>query len=128
MAESFAQVFGPLSEARYLIERGVDYRYEESRYQGTWVENKLPKFLSDFIISKTLKTKSRFEVVRLHAVPKALATKKELALIFQKNWNDLVSPGEVLYRQNSQAEEVMREAAEEGRVFNDTIYEKEVFM
>ena len=67
-------------------------------------------------------------MVRLHAVPKALATKKELALIFQKNWNDLVSPGEVLYRQNSQAEEVMREAAEEGRVFNDTIYEKEVFM
>ena len=128
LAESLAQVFGPLSEARYLIERGVDYRYEESRYQGTWVENKLPKFLSDFIISKTLKTKSRFEVVRLHAVPKALATKKELALIFQKNWNDLVSPGEVLYRQNSQAEEVMREAAEEGRVFNDTIYEKEVFM
>ena len=79
-------------------------------------------------ISKTLKMKSRFEVVRLHAVPKALATKKELALIFQKNWNDLVSPGEVLYRQNSQAEEVMREAAKEGRVFNDTIYEKEVFM
>ena len=128
LAESLAQVFGSLSEARYLIQRGVDYRYEESRYQGTWVENKLPKFISDFIISKTLKTKSRFEVVRLHAVPKVLASKKELALIFQKNWNDLVSPGEVLYRQNNQAEEVMREATEQGWIVNDSVYEKEVFM
>ena len=128
LAESLAQVFGPLSEARYLIERGVDYRYKKSRYQGTWVENMLPKFLSNFIISKTLKTKSRFEVVRLHAVPKVLATKKELALVFQKNWNDLVSHGEVIYRQNSQAEVVMREATEKGRIFNDIVHEKEVFM
>jgi hypothetical protein len=57
-----------------------------------------------------------------------LASKKELALIFQKNWNDLVSPGEVLYRQNNQAEEVMREATEEGWIVNDSVYEKEVFM
>jgi hypothetical protein len=128
LSESLAQVFGPIEDARYLIERGVDFEYQESRFQETWVEQRLPNFLSDFIILKTMKTKRRFEVVRVHAVPKALATKKETALIFEKYWNKLVSPGEVLYRQNSQTQALMDKATEDGLIVNDAVHEKEVFM
>jgi hypothetical protein len=128
LSESLAQVFGPIEDARYLIERGVDFEYEESRFQGTWVEHRLPNFLSGFIILKTMKTKRRFEVVRVHAVPKILATKKETALIFEKYWNKLVSPGKVLYRQNNQTQVLMDKATEDGLIINDAVHEKEVFM
>ena len=50
------------------------------------------------------------------------------ALIFQKHWNDLVSPGEVLYRQSDGAQQVIKKAAREGRIVNDSVHEKEVFM
>jgi len=92
------------------------------------VENRLPKFISNFLILRTLKTKRRFEVLRLHAVPGCLARKKEIALVFQKHWNDLVSPGEVLYRQSQKTEQLIEKAAEEGMIITDSVHEKEVFM
>ena len=128
LARSLAEVFGPLKDARYLIERGVDFEYETSWFRGTWLANSLPNFISDFIIARTLRTKRRFEILRVHAVPRCLAKKKETALIFQKHWNDLVSPGEVLYRQSDGAQQVIKKAAREGRIVNDSVHEKEVFM
>ena len=128
LARSLAEVFGPLKDARYLIERGADFEYDVSRFQGTWAEKVLPRFISDFIILKTLQTKRRFEILRVHAIPKCLARKKETALVFQKHWNKLVSPGEVLYRQSRKTQQVIEKAAEEGMIVNDSVYEKEVFM
>ena len=128
LTRSLAEIFGPLKDARYLIQRGADFEYDVSRFQGTWVENRLPKFMSDFIIRRTLKTKRRFEVLRLHAVPRCLARKKEIALIFQKHWNKLVSPGEVLYRQSQKTQQLIEKAAEEGMIVTDAVHEKEVFM
>jgi superfamily II DNA or RNA helicase len=128
LARSLAEVFGPLKDARYLIERGADFEYDVSRFQGTWVEKILPRFISDFIILKTLQTKRRFEILRVHAIPKCLAKKKETALVFQKHWNQRVSPGEVLYRQSHKTQQVIEKAAEEGMIVNDSVYEKEVFM
>ena len=106
----------------------MDFEYETSWFQGTWLANSLPNFISDFIIARTLRTKRRFEILRVHAVPRCLAKKKETALIFQKHWNDLVSPGEVLYRQSDGAQQVIKKAASEGRIVNDSVHEKEVFM
>ena len=84
--------------------------------------------MSDFIILRTLEIKRRFEVLRVHAVPKCLARKKEIALIFQKHWNKLVSPREVLYRQSDKIREMIEKAAEEGMIITDSVHEKEVFM
>ena len=128
LARSLAEVFGPLKDARYLIERGADFEYDVSRFQGTWVEKILPRFISDFVILKTLQRKRRFEILRVHAIPKCLAKKKETALVFQKHWNKLVSSGEVLYRQSRKTQQVIEKAAEEGMIVNDSVYEKEVFM
>ena len=128
LARSLAEVFGPLKDARYLIERGADFEYDVSRFQGTLVEKILPRFISDFVILKTLQTKRRFEVLRVHAVPRCLARKKEIALIFQKHWNKLVSPGEVLYRQSRKTQELIEKAADEGMIITDSVHEKEVFM
>ena len=128
LARSLAEVFGPLKDARYLIERGADFEYDVSRFQGTLVEKILPRFISDFVILRTLETKRRFEVLRVHAVPRCLARKKEIALIFQKHWNKLVSPGEVLYRQSRKTQELIEKAADEGMIITDSVHEKEVFM
>ena len=84
--------------------------------------------MSDFIILRTLEIKRRFEVLRVHAVPKCLPRKKEIALIFQKHWNKLVSPREVLYRQSDKIREMIEKAAEEGMIITDSVHEKEVFM
>ena len=128
LAKSLAEVFGPLKDARYLIERGADFEYQASRFEDTWLERLLPASWSSFLIRKTLETRRRFEVLRVHAVPKCLAKKKETALVFQKHWNDLVSPGEVLYRQSDGAQQLIENAVEEGMVVTDAVHEKEVFM
>ena len=86
-AEAMANVFGPVKDARYLIQREADFEYTESRFAGTWVLDKTPGFISSFIAKRTQVTKRRREVVKVHAVPKILARNKDRALIFQKNWN-----------------------------------------
>ena len=69
-AQAMADVFGPVKDARYLIQREADFEYSESRFAGTWVLNKTPEFISSFIAKRTQVTKRRREVVKVHAVPK----------------------------------------------------------
>ena len=130
MAEALAmaEVFGPVIDARYVIQREVDYQYQESRYADTWVTKHLPKFASDYIVKNSLETKYRREVVKVHAVPRELARNKKRASKFEEQWNIHVSPGNIWYYQDDGTKSMLQEAAEQGWLPYNRVRQKEVFM
>ena len=127
-AQAMADVFGPVKDARYLIQREADFEYSESRFTGTWVLDKTPEFISSFIAKRTQVTKRRREVVKVHAVPKILARNKDRALIFQKNWNLHVSPGSVWFYTHEGTKSMLQEAGEKDWLPDSIVHQKEVFL
>jgi len=127
-ANAMAEVFGPVTEARYVIQREADYQYQESRYADTWVTKHLPQFVSDYIVKNSLETKYRREVVKVHAVPRELARNKKRAEKFEEQWNHHVSPGNIWYYKDDGTKSMLKEAAEQGWLPYDRVRKKEVFM
>tara|TARA_B100000959_G_scaffold13764_2_gene13612 strand:- start:212 stop:3109 length:2898 start_codon:yes stop_codon:yes gene_type:complete len=127
-AEAMADAFGPIGNARYVIQREADFEYSQSRYANTWVTEKLPKFVSDYIVRQTMEVKYRREVVKVHAVPQELARNKKRALLFEEQWNLHVSPGCVWYTKDDGTKSMLREAADKKWLPDDIVREKEVFM
>ena len=126
--QAMADVFRPVADARYLIQRQADFEYSESRFKGSWVLEKTPAFISRFIEKRTQVTKRRREILKVHAVPKILARNKERALLFQKNWNIHVSPGNVWYYTHDGTKSMLKEAGEKGWLPTDPVHQKDVFM
>ena len=127
-AQAMADVFGPVKNARYVIQRQADFEYSESKFKGTWVLDKTPEFISRFIEKRTQVTKRRRETLKVHAVPSILARNKERALLFQKNWNIHVSPGNVWYHTHDGTKSMLQEAADKGWLPTDPVHQKDVFM
>ena len=127
-AQAMADVFGPVADARYVIQRKADFEYSESRFKDTWILDKTPEFISQFIEKRTQVTKRRREVLKVHAVPKILARNKERALLFQKNWNIHVSPGNVWYYTHEGTKSMLQEASEKDWLPKDPVHQKDVFM
>ncbi len=127
-AVAMAEVFGPVPEARYVIQREVDYQYEESRYADTWVTKHLPEFVSEYIVKNSMETKYRREVVKVHAIPRELARNKKRAQKFEQQWNHHVSPGNIWYYKDDGTKSMLQEAAEKGWLPYKRVRQKEVFM
>ena len=127
-AQAMADVFGPVKDARYVIQRQEDFEYSESRFKGTWMLEKTPEFLSRFIEKRTQVTKRRREVVKVHAVPKVLARNKNRALLFQKHWNTHVSPSSVWFYTHQGTKSMLQEAGKKGWLPDEAVHTKEVFM
>ncbi|MEE2825519.1 MAG: hypothetical protein VYE64_02705 [Planctomycetota bacterium] len=62
-----------------------------------------------------------------HAVPSALAKNREQAEIFQKYWNRMVSPGNLIYTQRGEGHDFLLEAAEKGLLISGKAETKEFF-
>ena len=127
-AQAMADVFGPVADARYVIQRQADFEYSESRFKGTWLLEKTPESISRFIEKRTQVTKRRRAVVKVHAVPKILARNKDRALIFQKNWNLHVSPGSVWFYTHEGTKSMLQEAGEKDWLPDSIVHQKEVFL
>ena len=144
-AQAIAEVFGPLTKARYVIPRVADVLFRESWFSDTWFYRVLPQDLSSIIVKKTLRDKYRRQIVKFHALPRELGRNKERALVYQKHWNEHVSPGEVLFQgknfKQMLLEEIQRmsdlpshaaklsdEAKIEGLLPSATVNVKEVFI
>jgi len=115
-AQSLHEALGPLDRPRYVIARYAD------DIRDTWLSNVLPE-----IVGRFFRRRHR-QMVMLHAVPSALAKKKELAAVYQQHWNRHVSPGEVLYAHRGEGERIVEQARRDGHVPGDTIHDKEVFL
>ncbi len=114
-SQAMKQVLGPLDRPRYVIPREVTRREE------TWLSNFLPSVIGRYF------QKSRNELAMLHAVPKDLAKKKLDVLVFQKYWNELVSPGEAKFAHRGEGLKMVEEALS-GSQENSIVHEKEIFL
>ncbi len=110
------EVLGPLDNPRYVIERMVDLRTE------TLLSRILPNIVGRYF------RKSRRELAMLHAVPSMLAKNKQLVALFEKHWNEHVSPGSAVFAQRGKGEESVERAKAGGLESNPTIHEKEIFL
>jgi hypothetical protein len=114
--EALREAMGRLNRPRYVIPRHVD------RVEETWLSSLLPVVLGRYF------QRRRREMVMLHAVPSALARKKDLAEIYERHWNRHVSPGQALFAHRGDGEKLLREAQLNKAVPRGTVHEKEVFL
>ena len=63
----------------------------------------------------------------LHAVPACLAAKKADVLVFQKHWNELVSPGEAAFAHRGEGMKMLEEAMAQTQD-DSIVHEKEIFL
>ena len=115
-AQSLKQILGPLDRPRYVIPRHVNQR----------VQTLLSKILPDFVGRYFVKTNQ--QLARLHAVPDVLARNKNDVLVFQKHWNQFVSPGEAIFALRGDGQKMLEDAKQEGITESVSIHEKEVFL
>jgi superfamily II DNA or RNA helicase len=115
-AVSFREALGPLSNPRYVIPRSVDYPKQ------SFFRKLLPSVIRRFFESRNR------EMVMLHAVPTALANKRDVVDIYQKYWNQFVSPGEAVYSKNKDGEQLINNAVRDGEIPDTIVHDKEIFM
>ena len=115
-AQSLREAFGPLDRPRYVIPRYAD------EIRDTWLSGVLPEILARYF------RKRRRRMATLHAIPSALAKKKDLAALYGRHWNRHVSPGEPLYAHRGEGQRLLDEARRDGCVPQSRIHDKEVFL
>ena len=115
-AMAFREVMGPLANPRYVIPRSVDYP------KSGFFRKLLPSVIRRFFESRER------QVVMLHAVPTSLANKREVVDVYQKYWNQFVSPGEAVYSKNKDGEAMIDHAVRNGEIPDAVVHDKEIFM
>lgn len=115
-ADAVSEAMGPLDSPRYVIPRFVDDVAE------SFLRRFLPSVLRRFFERRDRK------MVMLHAVPSDLAGKRSIVDIYQKHWNELVSPGEAVYAKNETGQQWIDDAVRSGHLPGATIHDKEVFL
>lgn len=114
--EAVYQVFGPLQAARYVIPRVVH------EIEDTWISSLLPDLLGRYF------RKRKEQLAMVHAVPSDLARNKELVTVFEKYWNQYVSPGEAFFAYRGQGAELLEHAQRNGLSPHTKVHRKEIFV
>ena len=115
-AEAISEVFGPIDEARYVVSRSARF------FDETFLSRLLPEVLAKYM------RRERKAVVMFYRVPSCLARHKEDAKRFEKYWNALVSPGEVVYAHSKPGKEAMDYARKNGMVSQTVQHVKDVYL
>ncbi|MEZ6122716.1 MAG: DEAD/DEAH box helicase family protein [Planctomycetaceae bacterium] len=96
------ELMSPLQKPRYIIPRAVDVPVQQKitgwlpRAMGRWFESR----------DRTL--------VMYHAIPASLAKNKATVDVFQRHWNERVSPGDAVYTQQGEGRSVLEQAQKTG--------------
>jgi superfamily II DNA or RNA helicase len=111
------EALGPLHRPRYVIPRSVEY------VEDTWLSELVPEFLG----KRWLQKRTPKEVM-LHAVPTDLGRNKDLVAIYQRWWNELVSPGEAVYALREDGLDLIQFYRKHKMLPTTPVQEKEVFL
>ncbi|WDI44712.1 DEAD/DEAH box helicase [Bremerella sp. P1] len=109
------EALGPLNRPRYIIPRKLKF------VRTNWLSRMLPKMLGQYF------EKSEDKTVMVHAVPNALAKNKDTVEVYERYWNQYVSPGFPVFALRGEGEDLMREALKKGMSPEGDFHEKEVF-
>lgn len=115
-SDALHEALGPLDRPRYVIPRSVDH------VEATWLSRLLPQVVGKYF------EKRRRALAMWHAVPSAFAKQKELAALYQRHWNQRVSPGEAVYARHGEGERLVTEATQNGLVPRGQWHDKEIFL
>ena len=115
-SEALQEAIGPIDRPRYVIPRNVDHIEE------TLLSRLLPGVVGRYF------RRSRRKMAMLHAVPGVLAKNRGLVDIYQKHWNQHVSPGEALFAHRGAGEELLQQCRREQLVPDSRTHEKEAFL
>ena len=113
--ESLKDALGPLDQPRYVIPREVD------QVSDTLLSRWLPS-----VIGRYFQRRDR-KLVMLHAVPAELARKRELVDVFQRHWNQHVSPGEAVYAHREEGRQMIQDARNKKITPRAAVHDKEIF-
>jgi superfamily II DNA or RNA helicase len=114
--QALHEALGPLHEPRYVIPRLID------RVEATWLSRMLPA-----IVGQYFQRRQRQQAM-LHAVPSVLAKNKDLVAIYERYWNQHVSPGEAIFALRGSGEDLLQSARTQGQAPSAFIHEKDVFL
>ena len=115
-ASAMQEILGPLDNPRYVIPREVKI------ITDNWLSNMLPEVLAKYVRSK------RDKLAMFHSVPKVLCKNKEDAAVFQRHWNERVSPGAVMYGHSKSGKQMVSAIKERGLVPESSINQKNVYL
>ena len=115
-ASAMQEIMGPLDNPRYVIPREVKI------ITDNWLSKMLPEVLAKYVRSR------KDKLAMFHSVPKVLCKNKEDAAVFQRHWNERVSPGAVTYGRSKSGKQMVSAIKERGLVPRSSINQKNVFL
>ena len=113
---ALGQVLGPIVKPRYVIPRFIDIA------KHNMLSRILPEFVGKYFV------KYERSMAMLHTVPDILAGHKDNVAVFEKHWNQYVSPGEAMYAHREDSRELIRQAKQNAQVPRSEVRTKEVFL
>lgn len=118
--ESMREVLGPLDNPRYMVMRVA--RYFQTSLQPTILSRLLPMFFDPKLVML-----HRDETAMWHAVPKALAKKRELADIFVQAWTQHIGPTSLVYGHSEGGRLMVQQVLDANLGPTATFHDKRVF-
>ena len=110
------EILGPMEKPRYVISRSSKF------ITDTWLSKLMPEVIAKFF--RPVKDK----LVMYHTVPKILAASAEKAEIFQRYWNEFVSPSELFYARSKEGKMRVEIIKSSTMVPQNSLHRKEIFL
>ena len=115
-ATCLEEILGPMDKPRYVISRSSKF------ITDTWLSKIMPEVIAKFF--RPVKER----LVMYHTVPKVLAASAEKAEVFQRYWNEFVSPSELFYARSKEGKmrvEIIKSSTLAPR---NSLHRKEIFL
>lgn len=115
-SECLEEILGTFEKPRYVISRSSKF------ITDTWLTKLMPEVIAKFF---------RPEIDRLvmyHSVPKILASSAERAEVFQKYWNEFVSPSELFYARSKEGRIRVDIIKSSNMIPQNSLHRKEIFL
>ena len=110
------EVLGPMEKPRYVISRSSKF------ITDTWLSKIMPEIIAKFF------RPVEERLVMYHTVPKVLAASAEKAEIFQRYWNEFVSPSELFYARSKEGKIRVDIIKSSSMVPKNSLHRKEIFL
>ena len=115
-SECLEQILGPMEKPRYVISRSSKF------ITDTWLSKIMPEVIAKFF--RPVKER----LVMYHTVPKVLAASAEKAEIFQRYWNEFVSPSELFYARSKEGKMRVEIIKSSTMISKNSLHRKEIFL
>ena len=115
-ATCLEEILGPMDKPRYVISRSSKF------ITDTWLSKIMPEVIAKFF--RPVKER----LVMYHTVPKVLAASAEKAEVFQRYWNEFVSPSELFYARSKEGKMRVEIIKSSTMVPKNSLHRKEIFL